>query len=104
MCSGPDPPTGRAAQNAHDFCRALVNPLTGLRKKLLLSDDQLDALTVPVHLLWGSEDNFLEPDLALSRFDGVSAVSTEVIEGAGHLMTLEVPDVVAASSRAFFAS
>jgi hypothetical protein len=31
------------------------------------------------------------------------AVTTEIVEDAGHLMTLEVPDRVAASSNTFFA-
>ncbi len=89
------------ARSAHEFCRALINPLTGVRKDLRLSDEELGALTVPVHLLWGSADNFLEPDAALSRFDDVDAVTTEIIDGAGHLMTLEVPARVAASASAF---
>jgi 2-hydroxymuconate-semialdehyde hydrolase len=93
-----------SARSAHDFCRALVNPLTGVRNQLLLTDHELNALDVPVHCLWGSDDNFLEPGAALPRFDGVNAVTAEIIDGAGHLMTLEVPERVAASSNAFFAS
>jgi pimeloyl-ACP methyl ester carboxylesterase len=92
-----------AARSAHDFCRALLNPLTGVRKELLLSDQELASLTVPVHVLWGSSDNFIDPDAALFRFNGLHAVTTEIVEDAGHLMTLEVPDRVAASSNTFFA-
>ncbi len=93
-----------AARSAHDFCRALVSPLQGQRRNLLLSDQELSGLAVPVHLLWGSKDNFLEPDAAVSRFDGVTFVTTEIIEGAGHLMTLEVPERVATSTNVFFRS
>jgi 2-hydroxy-6-oxonona-2,4-dienedioate hydrolase len=93
-----------AAGHAHDFCRALVNPLTGIRKALLLSDEELAALTVPVHLVWGSDDNFLDPEVALARFAGVTNVTSEIIQGAGHLMTLEVPDLVANSSNKFLRS
>jgi hypothetical protein len=35
--------------------------------------------------------------------EGLDSVTTEIIDGAGHLMTLEVPERVAASSTAFFA-
>lgn len=93
-----------AARSAHDFCRALVSPLTGIRKELLLSDQELVGLTVPLHVLWGSVDNLIRPEAALTRLDAVDAATTEIIQGAGHLMTLEVPDQVAASSNAFFAA
>lgn len=93
-----------AARSAHDFCRALVNPLTGVRKNLLLTDQELAGLTVPVHVLWGSADNLLKPEAAVSRFHGVRSATTEIVDGAGHLMTLELPERVAASSNAFFAA
>lgn len=93
-----------AAQHAYDFCRALVNPLTGLRKKNLLSDDELSALAVPTCFLWGSKDNFLEPSAAAPRLDLADAVTTQIVQGAGHLMTVEVPEQIAAMSSAFFAS
>jgi pimeloyl-ACP methyl ester carboxylesterase len=93
-----------AARSAYEFCRALVNPLTGVRKSLLLTDRELAALTVPLHVLWGSADNFLKPEAALSRFEGVRSATAEIIDGAGHLMTLEAPERVAASSNAFLAA
>jgi hypothetical protein len=40
-----------AARSAHDFCRALLNPLTGVRKSLLLTDEELASLNVPVNVL-----------------------------------------------------
>lgn len=89
---------------AHDYCRALVNPLTGVRKNLRLSDQELAELSVPMHVLWGSADNFLRPEAGISRLNGVSSATTEIVDGAGHLMTLEVPERVATSSNAFFAA
>lgn len=70
-----------AAQSAHEFCRVLLNPVTGVRKELRLTDQELGALTVPVHVVWGSADNFVEPGAALSRFQGVATVTTEIIDG-----------------------
>ena len=93
-----------AARSAHNFCRALISPLTGVRKSLLLTDQELATMTVPLHVLWGSADNLLKPGAALSRLKGLDPVTTEIINGAGHLMTLEVPERVAASSTAFFAT
>lgn len=93
-----------AAGSAHAFVRALVNPVTGVRKELLLGDQELAGLSVPLHVLWGSHDNLIAPDAALPRLAGVDAVTTEIIAGAGHLMTVEVPDQVAASANAFFAA
>jgi pimeloyl-ACP methyl ester carboxylesterase len=93
-----------AARSAHDFCRALVNPLTGVRKSLVLADEELASLNVPGHVLWGSADTFIDPASAVPRLEGLASVTTEIIDGAGHLMTLEVPERVAASSSAFFAA
>jgi pimeloyl-ACP methyl ester carboxylesterase len=90
-----------ATQSAYEFCRALVSPITGVRKKHLLTDDELNSLTVPTHLLWGSRDNFVEPATAASRFVGIDFVSIEIVDDAGHLMTLEIPEQIAAMSNAF---
>lgn len=92
-----------AAQSAYDFCRALINPLAGVRKELLFADEALNTLSVPFHILWGSLDNLLKPEAALSRFDAADAASTEIVPGAGHLMTLEAPEQIADSINEFFA-
>jgi pimeloyl-ACP methyl ester carboxylesterase len=92
------------ARSAHDFCRALVSPLTGVRKAMMLSDDELAELTVPFHVLWGSADNLSTPEAAIERLQSVDAVTTEIVGGAGHLMTLEAPERVADSVNAFFAA
>jgi pimeloyl-ACP methyl ester carboxylesterase len=92
------------ARAAHEYCRALVNPLTGVRKNVRLSDQELAGLSVPLHVLWGSADNFLRPEAGISRLSGVSSATTEIVDGAGHLMTLETPERVAASSNDFFAN
>ena len=56
-----------APHNAPGFSRAAGSTRRRCAKDLV-SGRGLGALAVPVHLLWGSADNFLEPDAALARF------------------------------------
>jgi len=93
-----------AARNAHEFCRALVSPLTGLRSQNRIGDDELRSLAVPTRFLWGSEDNFVDYADVADRLEVADAVTTEIVDGGGHLMTVEVPDLVAQLANSFLGS
>jgi pimeloyl-ACP methyl ester carboxylesterase len=83
-----------------DFSRALVSPLTGVRNNLLIDED-LASLERPGLYLWGSKDNFVDPDHVRPIIERAPRARLEIVEGAGHLLTLEAPDRVATSITAF---
>ena len=92
-----------AVESGTDFCRSLVSPVFGVRTHLMVAED-LPRLTVPTLYLWGSEDNFLRPDKIRHVVERASAIHFEIIAGAGHLLTLEEPDLVASSIVKFLDS
>jgi len=83
-----------------DFCRALVSPLNGVRKNLLIDED-LALLAKPGLYLWGSKDNFVDPNHIRPIIETAPSTRLEIVEGAGHLLTLEEPERVATSITAF---
>jgi pimeloyl-ACP methyl ester carboxylesterase len=82
-----------AVDSATDCVRALVHPVTGTHRSVMIRDE-LANLKVPTLYLWGSKDNFLHPDKAREAFEQAPAVTLRVIEDGGHLLTWEAPDVV----------
>jgi pimeloyl-ACP methyl ester carboxylesterase len=83
-----------AVDSATDVLRALVHPLSGTRPSVMIRDELAD-LTVPTLYLWGTKDNFLQPDKARQPFEQASAVTLRTVEDGGHLLTWEAPDLVA---------
>jgi pimeloyl-ACP methyl ester carboxylesterase len=92
-----------AVDSATDCVRALVHPVTGTRPWVMIRDELAD-LKVPTLHLWGTKDNFLQPDKARQAFERATAVSLRVVEGGGHLLTLEAPDLVANAITEFLRS
>ncbi|MGZ5388262.1 MAG: alpha/beta fold hydrolase [Solirubrobacterales bacterium] len=66
-------------------------------------DDRLSALSIPVMVIFGTEDQIYDTDAAVQRFEDIEDVRVELIEGAGHSPNVEVPDRVAALIAAFAA-
>jgi pimeloyl-ACP methyl ester carboxylesterase len=83
-----------AVDSATDVLRALVHPLSGTRPSVMIRDELAD-LKVPTLYLWGTKDNFLQPDKARQPFELASAVTLRTVEDGGHLLTWEAPDLVA---------
>jgi pimeloyl-ACP methyl ester carboxylesterase len=83
-----------AVDSATDVLRALVHPLSGTRPSVMIRDELAD-LTVPTLYLWGTKDNFLQPDKARQPFEQATAVTLRTVEDGGHLLTWEAPDLVA---------
>lgn len=92
-----------ATVSAIDFCRALLNPLTGIRPSLML-DRELAALRTPTLYVWGNADNFLKPDRIGPVLKDATAVQLRTVEDCGHLLTLEAPEVVANSINKFLSN
>ena len=61
----------------------------------------LAAISCPVTVIVGDGDILTPPDLAREMADGIGSARLEIIEGAGHLSTLEKPDAVTAVLRAW---
>jgi len=72
-------PAGRMAQT-----------VDGMESYLL--DGRLDAVTVPVELVWGDADGLLTLDYAQRLLDGLPRARLHVVHGCGHIPQRECPD------------
>ena len=84
----------------HTFRRLLVAGFryrASLPPQHLFTDDELRAIDVPTHVLLGERSNILRSHEVVTRLEQLNPrISTEVVPGAGHIPTLEVPDLVTA--------
>lgn len=75
--------------------------LRGQRPELLVTDEELDRLNLPVLLLWGDED----PNGGRAEAEALAArlpdATLDVVERAGHAPWIDELDRCAASTRAF---
>src|SRR5262249_50866493 len=67
-----------AVDSAKDVLHALAHPLTGTRPSVMIRDDLAD-LKVPTLYLWGTKDNFLQPDKARQPFEQATAVTLRTV-------------------------
>jgi pimeloyl-ACP methyl ester carboxylesterase len=77
-----------------------------LRDNKAASDARLSRVLVPVHILMGTRDpDFKQPEqevqILVGRLQG-TAVTSQMIEGAGHYPHAEMPEQAASSIRLFF--
>jgi len=63
---------------------------------------ELAKMTVPVLLIYGSEDRLTPPDFGHQMQAQISGARLEVIDGAGHLSNLEAPDEFNSLIEGFF--
>jgi pimeloyl-ACP methyl ester carboxylesterase len=61
-------------------------------------------LTVPTRLVAGSADPVITPALLRGYEDRADDMTVEVLEGVGHFLPEEAPEVVADRARALFAT
>lgn len=64
----------------------------------------LDAIAVPVLVLWGAEDAWLDPALAHRLAGRIPGATAQVIDGAGHFAMEDAPAEVAHALSTFFRS
>lgn len=67
-----------------------------------MTDDRGD-VRAPALVLWGADDETVNPKLAQPLAEAVRADRCVVIDGAGHLCNIDRPDVFDAELRRFFA-
>ena len=61
------------------------------------------SLDLPVLVLWGAEDRWLEPEKAERLARRIPGAGGQLVPGAGHFAMEDEPDAVAAALAAFFA-
>jgi pimeloyl-ACP methyl ester carboxylesterase len=64
-------------------------------------DRRLEALHVPVLVIFGAEDQIYDAQAAIARYRQVPGAQTHLIPGAGHSPNVEKPDLVAPLILAF---
>jgi pimeloyl-ACP methyl ester carboxylesterase len=58
-------------------------------------DKRLEALHVPLLVIFGAEDQIYDPQAAIARYQQVPGAQTHLIPGAGHSPNVEKPNLVA---------
>jgi 2-hydroxy-6-oxonona-2,4-dienedioate hydrolase len=81
----------------------VITPLRGLNKRMLLPDELLERVTMPVLFLWGDEDPNGGESIARSFASRFPDAQLEVIANAGHAPWIDEPDLCASRTRAFLA-
>lgn len=66
-------------------------------------DERLAEIRVPTLVLWGSEDQIVDPSAAQVWADGIPGARSLVYDGVGHMPMLEVPKRCASDYRDFLA-
>jgi pimeloyl-ACP methyl ester carboxylesterase len=64
----------------------------------------LGSVAVPVRILWGEEDAWLDPALGQRLQRGIPSSELEVVPGAGHFVMEDAPETVARALEEFFAA
>jgi 2-hydroxy-6-oxonona-2,4-dienedioate hydrolase len=81
----------------------VITPLRGLNHRMLLDDELLARLTMPVLFLWGVEDPNGAETVARSFAARLPNAQLEMIPLAGHAPWIDEPELCAARIRAFLA-
>lgn len=55
------------------------------------NEQRLDQITIPVRILWGTEDAWIPTDLARRLQSLISGATLSLIDGAGHLIQYDAP-------------
>jgi len=83
---------------------SLITPIRGLNQRLLLSDDLLARVTMPVLFLWGDEDPNGGESVARAFASRLPDATLEVIQQAGHAPWIDELALCADRTRAFLST
>ncbi|MFC7405488.1 alpha/beta fold hydrolase [Georgenia alba] len=67
-------------------------------------EPHLGDISVPVHIVWGTEDTWIPPDRAHRLAGAIAGATVSLVDGAGHLIQLDAPVVLAAELQRWLAS
>jgi pimeloyl-ACP methyl ester carboxylesterase len=73
----------------------VFTPVAGLNRDMLLTDDELARITMPVHFVWGGEDPNGGAGVAREFAARFPAATLDLLEEAGHAPWIDEPDVCA---------
>jgi pimeloyl-ACP methyl ester carboxylesterase len=90
-----DAMTFTAYREAHDAFEAYVDELP--------LDERMTRAAVPLMAAFGTEDQIVDAEEAVARYDAVTGARTELIDEAGHAPQIEQPRRTAALIEAFAA-
>jgi pimeloyl-ACP methyl ester carboxylesterase len=62
-----------------------------------------ERLTVPTRLVFGADDFVLRPEMLAGYERHADEMELELVPGCGHFIADEMPDLIAARARDFFA-
>ncbi len=82
----------------------ILHGLRGVNPAILLDDEMLGGIQVPMLFLWGAEDQFGGEPVARSFVAKVHGARLVVIPESGHVVWLDDPDGIAESTREFLAA
>lgn len=82
----------------------VVTPIRGFNRQVLLTDDELARLTMPVLLLWGDEDTNGGEGVARAFAPRLPNATLQIIPEAGHAPWIDELDLCAQRTREFLAA
>lgn len=86
-------------RNELDATPPFIHPIRGADPTIVIADDDLGRIRVPVHFLWGAEDPFGGPDVGAAFAAKVPGATFEIVPGAGHAPWVDDPALAAAVVR-----
>jgi pimeloyl-ACP methyl ester carboxylesterase len=89
---------------AHNTEPSVYQQQTEITVSRIDSRPRLGRLAMPVLILCGSEDQICSPALSIEMARAIPQARLSLIEGAGHYVTLERPEAVAAEIAAWLAA
>ena len=72
------------------------------RKAIIALEPLLASVAVPVRIIWGEEDAWLDPALGERLRQEIPGSELELVAGAGHFVMEDAPEAIAAELSRFF--
>lgn len=90
----------RTMTNEFKTATALIRPLRGMKKALVLDEELLARVKAPTYLVWGENDPFGGEETARRLAEALPHAELEIVPGGGHAPWFDdVPHAVQVTSR-----
>jgi pimeloyl-ACP methyl ester carboxylesterase len=91
-------------RNEMDASPPIIHPIRGMNDSILLTQELLRRVRVPVSFLWGADDPFGSAAVATRFAAEIPGAELEVVPDGGHAVWIDEPDWVAARTKRFLAA
>ena len=91
-------------RNEMDASPPIIHPIRGMNDSILLTQELLRRVRVPVYFLWGADDPFGGGDVATRFAAEIPGAELEIVPDGGHAVWIDEPDRVAARTKRFLAA